>query len=79
MELIINNVSKQYRGGVWGLRDFNLTLGPGVLGHVYNVLGEPLDVPADQIHVEERWPIHRDPPPFEELEPKAGADKDSCT
>jgi F-type H+-transporting ATPase subunit beta len=45
-------------------------VGPGVLGHVYNVLGVPLDVPADQIHVEERWPIHRDPPPFEELEPK---------
>ncbi len=45
-------------------------VGEGVLGHVYNVLGVPLDVPADQIHVEERWPIHRDPPPFEELEPK---------
>ena len=24
-------------------------VGPGVLGHVYNVLGEPLDVPADSI------------------------------
>ncbi|MFL5736375.1 MAG: F0F1 ATP synthase subunit beta [Actinomycetota bacterium] len=45
-------------------------VGPGVLGHVYNVLGQPLDVPADQIEVDERWPIHRDPPPFEELEPK---------
>jgi len=45
-------------------------VGPGVLGHVYNVLGQPLDVPEDQIEVGERWPIHRDPPPFEELEPK---------
>src|SRR5437868_333023 len=44
-------------------------VGPGVLGHVYNVLGQPLDVPADQIQVSARWPIHRDPPPFEELEP----------
>ena len=43
-------------------------VGPGVLGHVYNVLGEPLDVPPDSITYEERWPIHREPPPFEELE-----------
>jgi F-type H+/Na+-transporting ATPase subunit beta len=45
-------------------------VGKGVLGHVYNVLGEPLDVPADQVKYDDRWPIHRDPPPFEELEPK---------
>jgi ABC-2 type transport system ATP-binding protein len=32
MQLSIDGVSKQYRGGVWGLRDFNLALGPGVLG-----------------------------------------------
>ena len=32
MQLVIDNVSKHYRGGVWGLRDFSLTLGPGVLG-----------------------------------------------
>jgi F-type H+-transporting ATPase subunit beta len=46
-------------------------VGEGVLGHVYNVLGEPLDTTADQIHVAERWPIHRDSPPFDELEPKS--------
>jgi F-type H+-transporting ATPase subunit beta len=45
-------------------------VGPRVLGHVYNVLGEPLDVPPDRIEFVDRWPIHRDPPPFEELEPK---------
>jgi F-type H+-transporting ATPase subunit beta len=44
-------------------------VGNQVLGHVFNVLGEPLDVesigePAD------RWPIHREPPPFDELEPQ---------
>jgi F-type H+/Na+-transporting ATPase subunit beta len=43
-------------------------VGDNVLGHVFNVLGEPLD--TDAIEVEERWPIHRDPPPFDELEPK---------
>jgi F-type H+/Na+-transporting ATPase subunit beta len=46
-------------------------VGEGVLGHVYNVLGEPLDTTADQIHAAERWPIHRDSPPFDELEPKS--------
>jgi F-type H+/Na+-transporting ATPase subunit beta len=46
-------------------------VGEGVLGHVYNVLGEPLDTTADQIHASDRWPIHRDSPPFDELEPKS--------
>lgn len=32
MQLEIKNISKQYKGGVWGLRDFSLTLQPGVLG-----------------------------------------------
>jgi len=44
-------------------------VGNPVLGHVYNVLGEPLDgseLPDDV----ERWPIHRQPPKFEDLEPK---------
>jgi len=46
-------------------------VGPGILGHIYNVLGEPLDVDADSIEADTRWPIHRDPPPFAELEPQA--------
>ena len=44
-------------------------VGTATLGHVFNVLGEPLDgyeVP-DGV---ERWPIHRPPPKFEDLEPK---------
>ncbi len=45
-------------------------VGEGVLGHVYNVLGEPLDASPDEIRASDWWPIHRDPPPFEELEPK---------
>ena len=32
MELIIDNVGKRYKGNVWGLRSFNLELGPGILG-----------------------------------------------
>jgi F-type H+-transporting ATPase subunit beta len=45
-------------------------VGEGVLGHVYNVLGEPLDTDASEIHVTERWPIHRESPAFADLEPK---------
>lgn len=32
MRLSIEGVSKQYRGGVWGLKDLSLELRPGVLG-----------------------------------------------
>jgi F-type H+/Na+-transporting ATPase subunit beta len=39
-------------------------------GHVFNALGEPLDVAADELEVTERWSIHREPPPFDELESK---------
>ncbi len=34
MELIIDCVSKYYQGKVWGLREFNLSLGPGIIGLV---------------------------------------------
>ena len=46
-------------------------VGEGVLGHVYNVLGEPLDTTMDNITASDYWPIHRDSPPFDELEPKS--------
>ncbi|MEX0991504.1 MAG: F0F1 ATP synthase subunit beta [Actinomycetota bacterium] len=46
-------------------------VGEGVLGHVYNVLGEPLDCDPSEIHPSAYWPIHREAPPFEELEPKS--------
>ncbi len=45
-------------------------VGPGVLGHVFNVLGKPLDVAEEEIGGE-RWPIRRDAPLFEDLEPKS--------
>ncbi|MGH2778636.1 MAG: F0F1 ATP synthase subunit beta [Actinomycetota bacterium] len=47
----------------------SVPVGKAVLGHVYNVLGEPVDdstLPDDV----ERWPIHRNAPKFEDLEPK---------
>lgn len=34
MELVIDGVSKLYKGKIWGLRDFSLELRPGVLGLV---------------------------------------------
>jgi F-type H+/Na+-transporting ATPase subunit beta len=43
-------------------------VGQKTLGHVFNVLGVALDSPDSQF--DERWPIHRDAPPFDELEPK---------
>jgi F-type H+-transporting ATPase subunit beta len=66
---------KQTDGLVRGAKVINtgasitVPVGPSTLGHVYNVLGEPVDgssVPDDV----ERWPIHRSPPKFEDLEPK---------
>jgi F-type H+-transporting ATPase subunit beta len=37
-------------------------------GHVFNAIGECLN--ADNLEITERWPIHRHPPEFAELEPK---------
>jgi F-type H+/Na+-transporting ATPase subunit beta len=47
-------------------RPIAMPVGPKVLGHVYNVIGEPLD--TDTVEAEDYWPIHRDPPRFEDLE-----------
>ncbi|MDP9405936.1 MAG: F0F1 ATP synthase subunit beta [Actinomycetota bacterium] len=49
----------------------SVPVGPGILGHIYNVLGEPLDVDPSEITPDTYWPIHRDAPPFDELEPQA--------
>ncbi len=39
-------------------------------GHVWNCLGKPLDIAEDKLEITERWPIHRDPPEFDQLESK---------
>jgi F-type H+-transporting ATPase subunit beta len=53
----------------------SVPVGDITLGHVWNVLGEPLDVDPDDKHakpleITERWPIHRPSPPLDELEPR---------
>ena len=46
-----------------------MPMGDAVLGHVLNVLGEPLDVDSLD-NVEDWWDIHRPAPNFDTLEPK---------
>jgi F-type H+-transporting ATPase subunit beta len=48
----------------------SVPVGDVTKGHVFNVLGEPLDVPASSLNVTERWPIHRQAPPLDQLESK---------
>jgi F-type H+/Na+-transporting ATPase subunit beta len=53
-------------------RGITMPVGDGVLGHVFNVIGEPLDIEQSQLtNIEDRWDIHRDAPGFDQLEPKA--------
>jgi F-type H+/Na+-transporting ATPase subunit beta len=53
-------------------RGITMPVGDGTLGHVWNVIGEPLDIAASEVTgVEDHWPIHRDAPAFDQLEPKA--------
>ncbi|MDQ3974720.1 MAG: F0F1 ATP synthase subunit beta, partial [Actinomycetota bacterium] len=44
-------------------------VGEGILGHIYNVLGDTLDT-DEKVDADTWWPIHRKPPPFDELEPQ---------
>jgi F-type H+/Na+-transporting ATPase subunit beta len=45
-------------------------VGEATLGRLFNVLGDAIDEREDAAEVDERWPIHRDPPTFEELVPR---------
>ena len=51
-------------------RGISVPVGDAVLGHVFNVLGQPLDTP-DIGAVADRWDIHRPAPAFDQLEPRA--------
>ena len=44
-----------------------MPVGDATLGHVWNVMGEPLDVP--EVDIETYWDIHRPSPDFDKLEP----------
>ena len=46
----------------------SVPVGDGVKGHIFNVLGNSLDVDDDQIEASEFWPIHRKAPNFAQLE-----------
>jgi F-type H+-transporting ATPase subunit beta len=44
----------------------SMPVGPGTLGRVLNVLGEPVDFPDRPVEHKERWPIFRPAPSLEE-------------
>ena len=46
-------------------------VGDKVLGHIWNVWGQPLDEAPEGFEDMERWEIHRDAPDFDALEPSA--------
>jgi len=56
--LAVNNTGEPIR----------VPVGEKTLGRIMDVLGTPIDN-AGEIGEEERWPIHRDPPSFEEQAP----------
>jgi F-type H+-transporting ATPase subunit beta len=47
----------------------SVPVGKGTLARVFNLLGDPIDG-RGPVQADERWPIHRDPPEFDELSPK---------
>jgi F-type H+-transporting ATPase subunit beta len=46
----------------------SVPVGEATLGRLFNVLGDTIDGRDEAVEAE-RWPIHRDPPAFEELQP----------
>ena len=51
-------------------RAIAVPVGEAALGRILNVLGDPVDEAGDIPADVERWPIHRAPPAFKDLEPK---------
>jgi F-type H+-transporting ATPase subunit beta len=47
----------------------SVPVGEQTLGHIFNLLGDPLDDRGDLPNPEQRWPIHRDAPTFEDQVP----------
>jgi F-type H+-transporting ATPase subunit beta len=49
----------------------SVPVGDVTKGKVFNVVGEVLNgKPGEKIEIKETWPIHRQPPPFDQLESK---------
>ena len=48
-----------------------MPVGDVTKGHVFNVIGECLNLkPGEKLEIKDRWEIHRKPPAFADLEPK---------
>ena len=55
----------------------SVPVGDVTKGKVFNVIGEVLNAqPGEKIEITERWPIHRRPPAFDQLESKTAAVRD---
>ena len=53
-------------------KPITVPVGDAVLGHIFNVIGEPLDVTVEELgDVADYWPIHRPAPTFDSLEPSS--------
>ena len=44
----------------------SVPVGPGVLGRIFNVLGEPVDHDDTKVEAADYWPIHRPAPTFDQ-------------
>jgi F-type H+/Na+-transporting ATPase subunit beta len=51
-------------------KPISVPVGDVTKGHVWNALGESLDVPTASLKINERWGIHRNAPAFDQLESK---------
>ena len=47
----------------------SIPVGEGVLGRIFNVLGETVDHDPAPVVADEKWPIHRPAPKFDDLSP----------
>jgi len=59
---LVRGASARNTGG-----PISVPVGPKTLGHIFNVLGEPLDPAGEGIDFDERWPIHRPAPAFADV------------
>ena len=48
----------------------SVPVGEGVLGRIFNVLGETVDHDPTPVKADEKWPIHRPAPKFDDLAPE---------
>ncbi len=48
----------------------SVPVGQGVLGRIFNVLGQPVDKLDKEVEADTYWPIHRPAPKFDDLSPE---------